>query len=81
MDLQLPGMDGFELTKLLKRNPALRLVPIVALTAYVMKGDEQRAREAGCDGCIAKPLDTRALPGVLASYLPEGASRSCLGEG
>ena len=69
MDLQLPGMDGFELTRLLKKHPAMQKVVIVALTAYAMKGDEDRAREAGCDGYIAKPLDTRSLPGLIAQYL------------
>jgi two-component system, cell cycle response regulator DivK len=69
MDLQLPGMDGFELTRRLKANPAHRDVIILALTAYAMKGDEQKARAAGCDGYIAKPFDTRALPGVIADHL------------
>jgi two-component system cell cycle response regulator DivK len=69
MDLQLPDMDGFQLTRRLKRDPAMRDVVIVALTAYAMKGDEQRAVEAGCDGYIAKPLDTRALPALISGYL------------
>jgi two-component system, cell cycle response regulator DivK len=61
MDLQLPGMDGFELTRRLKRDPALDGVIIIALTAYAMKGDEDRAAAAGCDGYIAKPIETRNL--------------------
>jgi CheY-like chemotaxis protein len=69
MDLQLPGMDGFELTRRLKADPARSGVVILALTAYAMKGDEERARAAGCDGYIAKPIDTRKLPGVVAGYL------------
>jgi CheY-like chemotaxis protein len=69
MDLQLPGMDGFELTRLLKTDAALAGVKIVALTAYAMKGDEHKAFEAGCDGYIAKPIDTRTLPGLVAGYL------------
>jgi two-component system, cell cycle response regulator DivK len=69
MDLQMPGMDGLELTRRLKASPASRDVIIVALTAYAMKGDEEKAREAGCDGYIAKPLDTRTLPGVVARFL------------
>jgi CheY-like chemotaxis protein len=73
MDLQMPGMDGFELTRRLKADPATRGMVIVALTAYAMKGDEERAREAGCDGYIAKPIDTRSLPGVVAGYLAESA--------
>ena len=69
MDLQMPGMDGFELTSRLKANPALRGTIILALTAYAMKGDEARALAAGCDGYIAKPIDTRLLPGIIARYL------------
>ncbi|HXB55916.1 MAG TPA: response regulator [Vicinamibacteria bacterium] len=74
MDLQLPGMDGFELTRRLKADPARSGVVILALTAYAMKGDEEKARAAGCDGYIAKPIDTRALPGVVAGYLAGGGS-------
>ena len=62
-------MDRFQLTRRLKRDPPMRDVIIVALTAYAMKGDEQRAVEAGCDGYIAKPLDTRALPALILGYL------------
>jgi CheY-like chemotaxis protein len=71
MDIQLPGRDGLELTRQLKADPAMHDVVILALTAYAMKGDEERAREAGCDGYIAKPIDTRSLPGVIRSYLGE----------
>jgi CheY-like chemotaxis protein len=69
MDLQLPGMDGLELTRRLKADPATRDIVIVAITAYAMKGDEQKALAAGCDGYITKPIDTRALPQVIAGYL------------
>jgi CheY-like chemotaxis protein len=69
MDLQLPGMDGLELTKKLKADPDTRDIVIVAVTAYAMKGDEQRALDAGCDGYIAKPIDTRALPNVVDHHL------------
>jgi CheY-like chemotaxis protein len=69
MDLQLPGMDGFELTRRLKAHPEWRRVVIVALTAYAMKGDEARAREAGCDGYLAKPIDTRTLAQTVADHL------------
>ena len=68
-DLQMPGMDGFELTRRLKADPALRGVVVLALTAYAMKGDEEKARAAGCDGYVAKPIDTRALPAIIAGYL------------
>ena len=69
MDLQMPGMDGFELTRRLKEDPATRGIVIVALTAYAMKGDEERARAAGCDDYVAKPIDTRTLPGRIAGHL------------
>ena len=72
MDVQLPGMDGLELTRRLKADPDRANVVIVALTAYAMKGDEQKALEAGCDGYIAKPVDTRRLPSVVAAYLGHG---------
>ena len=71
MDLQMPGMDGFELTRRLKADPATRGMVILALTAYAMKGDEERARAAGCDGYVAKPIDTRALPGLIARRLAD----------
>jgi two-component system cell cycle response regulator DivK len=56
MDIQLPGMDGLEATALLKRDAATRHIPVIALTALAMKGDEERIRAAGCDGYIAKPM-------------------------
>lgn len=69
MDLQLPGMDGLQLTKLLKKNPHTQDIIIVALTAYAMKGDKDRAIDAGCDGYITKPFDTRGLSATIASFL------------
>lgn len=69
MDISLPGMDGLTLTRKLKDQDRFKHVPIVALTAFAMKGDEERAREAGCDGYIAKPIDTRAFPAQVAGYL------------
>jgi CheY-like chemotaxis protein len=69
MDLQLPGMDGLELTRRLKSDPARAHILIVALTAYAMKGDEEKARAAGCDGYITKPVDTDALPRLVAEVL------------
>jgi CheY-like chemotaxis protein len=72
MDLQLPGMDGLTLTAQLKADPRTRDILIVALTAYAMKGDEERARAAGCDGYVSKPIDTRALPGIVADQLRRG---------
>ncbi|MDB4989769.1 MAG: two-component hybrid sensor and regulator [Myxococcaceae bacterium] len=69
MDLQLPGMDGLELTRQLKAAPETRDIVVIAVTAYAMKGDEERARAAGCDGYIPKPVDTRALPRIVAQHL------------
>ena len=69
MDIQLPGMDGLELTRRLKADGATRDIVILALTAYAMKGDEEKARAAGCDGYIAKPIDVDSLPGVIAAEL------------
>jgi two-component system cell cycle response regulator DivK len=69
MDLQMPGIDGFELTRRLKDDEATRDIVIVALTAYAMKGDEEKAREAGCDGYVSKPIDTRTLPALIAAHL------------
>ena len=61
MDIQLPGMDGLQATSLLKGDDATRAIPVIALTALAMKGDEERIRAAGCDGYIAKPLDYKEL--------------------
>lgn len=69
MDIQLPGIDGLTLTRMLKSNPSLRDIIVVGVTAYGMREDEDRVRAAGCDGYISKPIDTRALPDVVASYL------------
>lgn len=69
MDIQLPGMDGLELTRKLKANPQTQGILIVALTAYAMRGDEERARAAGCDGYVAKPIDVNTLPGVIAEHI------------
>jgi two-component system, cell cycle response regulator DivK len=71
MDIQLPGMDGLTLTQKLKADPDTRGIVIVALTAYAMKGDEERARAAGCDGYIAKPIDVNTLPMQVRQYLAE----------
>jgi CheY-like chemotaxis protein len=73
MDLQLPGMDGLTLTRRLKADPATRGAIIVAVTAYAMKGDDQRALDAGCDGYVTKPIDTRTLAAVVARYLEGGS--------
>jgi CheY-like chemotaxis protein len=69
MDIQLPGMDGLELTRRLKADPLTRDIVVVALTAYAMKGDDDRALAAGCDHYLAKPIDTRTFPQFVASCL------------
>jgi CheY-like chemotaxis protein len=71
MDIQLPGMNGLELTRRLKADPATRAVRVIALTAYAMKGDDEKAFAAGCDGYITKPIDVERLPVVVRSYLAE----------
>ena len=69
MDIQLPGMDGLEATRQLKRDAVTRAIPVFALTALAMKGDEERIRAAGCDGYIAKPLAYRDFLARVASQL------------
>ena len=76
MDIQLPGTDGLELTRVLKANPATRHIVIVAVTAYAMRGDEAKARAAGCDGYIAKPIDIITLPGRIIDYLAMAQART-----
>jgi CheY-like chemotaxis protein len=71
MDIALPGMDGLALTRLLRADPAFGTIPIVALTAFAMKGDEQKALAAGCDGYITKPFQVRELARQVCSFLPE----------
>jgi CheY-like chemotaxis protein len=69
MDLQLPRMDGLELTRQLKADPTRRGIIIIALTAYAMKGDDEKAFAAGCDGYLSKPIDINTLPRVVAQHL------------
>jgi CheY-like chemotaxis protein len=69
MDIQMPGMDGLTLTRLLKANPSYQHIPVVALTAFAMKGDEDKVREAGCHSYITKPIETRKFPGQVAAIL------------
>jgi two-component system, cell cycle response regulator DivK len=69
MDIQLPGMDGLEATRLLKQDDATRAIPVVALTALAMKGDEERIRAAGCDGYVAKPMRYQEILATIAALL------------
>lgn len=69
MDIALPGMDGLTLTRQLKSSARLSKVPIVALSAFAMKGDEARAMASGCDGYIVKPIDTRKFSEQIRSFV------------
>ena len=69
MDIQLPNMDGLELIRKIKSQAETEDIPIVAITAYAMKGDRERILEAGCDEYISKPIDTRELPLLIADLL------------
>lgn len=71
MDIQLPGMSGLEATALLKADPATRDIPVIALTALAMKGDEERIRAGGCDGYLTKPLIFREFLALVASLLQQ----------
>jgi CheY-like chemotaxis protein len=74
MDIALPGMDGLTLTRKLKADARTRHIRVVALTAFAMKGDDQKALGAGCDGYITKPIDTRKFPTQVATFLESIAS-------
>jgi len=69
MDIQLPGMDGLQATVLLKKDDATRNIPVIALTALVMKGDQERILAVGCDGYIAKPMRYREFLATVAEHL------------
>ncbi len=69
MDMQLPKKSGFEVTRELKKMPEFSHVPIIAITAYAMKGDREKCIEAGCDGYLSKPINTRELPQIIAELL------------
>ena len=74
MDIQLPGMDGYEATRRIKSDAALRTTPIIAVTSYALSGDEAKARAAGCDGYVTKPFSPRELLAKVREYLPSGES-------
>ena len=71
MDIQLPLVDGYEATRSIKRDPELRHIPVIAVTSYALSGDEQRAREAGCDAYVAKPYSTRHLLAKIGQFLEQ----------
>ncbi len=69
MDVQLPGMNGLQATKIIKENSVNKDTPVVALTAYAMKGDKERMEEAGCDGYITKPIEVKDFITQVENYL------------
>ena len=69
MDVQLPLMDGYEATRRLKADPALRAIPVIVVTSYALSGDEAKARAAGCDAYVAKPYSPRTLLAKMREYL------------
>jgi CheY-like chemotaxis protein len=74
-DIALPGMDGLSLTKIIKKDARLCHVPVVALTAYAMRGDELKASDAGCDAYITKPIDTRSLVEQVSALIDAARAR------
>jgi two-component system, cell cycle response regulator DivK len=80
LDLQIPGRDGFSLTRQLKADRKFKQIKIVALTAFAMRGDSQKAYDAGCDGYITKPIDTHRLTEQVAGFLENGGkmAATCL---
>jgi CheY-like chemotaxis protein len=70
MDIQLPGEDGLSLTRELKKSPTTAHIPVIALTAHAMKGDEVQAIAAGCDAYVAKPIDTHSFAKFVMQFLP-----------
>jgi len=71
MDIQLPGIDGYEVTRRIKANPKLRKIPIIAVTSYALSGDDKKAFAAGCDGYVTKPYSPRLLLAKIREYLPQ----------
>ncbi len=69
MDIQLPGLDGYEVTRRIKANPQLAHIPIIAVTSYALSGDDQKAFEAGCNGYVTKPFSPRQLLAKIKEYL------------
>jgi two-component system, cell cycle response regulator DivK len=69
MDIQLPLLDGYEATRRIKADPALKAIPIIVVTSYALSGDEEKARAAGCDAYVAKPFSPRALLAKIREYV------------
>jgi two-component system, cell cycle response regulator DivK len=71
MDIQLPGIDGYEVKRRIKADPVMRSIPIIAVTSYALSGEEQKARAAGCDEYVPKPYSPRQLLAKIRQYLPD----------
>jgi CheY-like chemotaxis protein len=69
MDIRLPDIDGLTVTRMVKSHPRTKGVPVLVVTAHAMRGDAERARAAGCDDYLTKPIDTRSLPAVVRRHL------------
>lgn len=69
MDIQLPGIDGYEATRRIKADQALRAIPVIAVTSYALSGDDRKAYEAGCDAYVAKPFSPRGLLAKVREYI------------
>jgi DNA-binding response OmpR family regulator len=74
MDIQLPIMDGYTATRLIKTDPALRSIPIIAVTSYALAVEEKKARAAGCDDYVTKPFSPRQLLAKIRQYIPQSSS-------
>jgi two-component system, cell cycle response regulator DivK len=71
MDIQLPGIDGYEVTRRIKANSVLREIPVIAVTSYALSGDDKKAFAAGCDGYVTKPFSPRLLLAKIKEFLPD----------
>ena len=75
MDIQLPRMDGLSATRILKEDPALKGLRLVALTSYAMEGDAEKFKNAGCDGYLSKPINTRSFLDTLKTFFQDGPEK------
>jgi two-component system, cell cycle response regulator DivK len=75
MDIQLPGIDGYEVTRRIKANAALRQIPVIAVTSYALSGDDVKAFDAGCDAYVSKPFSPRALLAKIREFVPQAITR------
>lgn len=78
MDISIPKIDGLEVTRIVKRQEHLKDIPIIALTAHAMKGDREKALQAGCDGYIPKPVNVRELPEQIKAFIKNGLVLTCM---